>query len=475
MTRRKLAIIGNGMATGRLLDDLARRGGLKIFDVSVFGEEPHGCYNRILLNRVLEGGTADDITLKPAAWYAENGVTFRSGLRVNRVSHGTNRLWTANGAEHFFDVAVFATGSVPRIPTVEGVNGSNGKPKPGVFAYRTIADVERMRAAAKPGSRAVVVGGGLLGLEAAKGLADLGVRVTVAHLFDTLMNRQVDALGGQFLRRALEKLGIAVRTSANTKAVLGRDRVTGLSLGGGQELPADFVVFASGIRPRVDLATEAEVPTNSGILVDDRMQTELPDVYAVGECAEHGGVVYGTVQPIYEQCAVLADVLTGANPGARYRGSKVYTKLKVAGVEVASMGAIEAVHADDEVVQVIEAQRGVYRKLVVHNGRLAGAVLVGDASAAAGLVRRFERGDLLPANRLDVFASPERTALPSVNELVCNCHGVTRGMLTDAVRGGCRTVQDISAKTGAGTGCGSCLGQLAALVGKAAKPAAVAV
>ncbi len=470
MNRRKLAIIGNGMATGRLLDELARRGGLKMFQVTVFGEEPHGCYNRILLNRILEGGKPDEITLKPAGWYADNGVAFRSGSSVTRVSHAANRLWTADGSEHYFDLAVFATGSLPRIPRIDGVYGKNGKPRPGVFAYRTIADVERMRVAAKSGTRAVVIGGGLLGLEAAKGLVDLGVAVTVLHLFDTLMNRQVDALGGQFLRRAIEKLGIAVRTSANTKAVLGRDCVTGLSLGGGEEIPADLVVFASGIKPRIDLAKESEIPTNAGILVDDRLETGLPGLYAVGECAEHAGTVYGTVQPIYEQCTVLADVLTGANPGSRYRGSKVYTKLKVAGVEVASMGTIDATHPDDETVQVIEERRGVYRKLVIRDGRLIGAVLVGDASASASLIRRFERGDPLPSNRLDVFASPERTALPSAEELVCNCHGVTRGTLSEAVRDGCRSIAELSTKTGAGTGCGSCRGQLAALLLKVPKP-----
>ncbi|MGL6095227.1 MAG: NAD(P)/FAD-dependent oxidoreductase, partial [Fimbriiglobus sp.] len=315
MTRQHLAIIGNGMATAGLLDDLARRGGLGMFHVSVFGEEPHGAYNRILLNRVLAGGQVADITLKPAAWYADNGVRFHPGRPVTRLSHAARRLWTADGAEHYFDFAVFATGSESRVPPVAGLTLPDGSPKPGVFAYRTAADVERMRSWAKPGSRAVVVGGGLLGLEAAKGLADLGLRVTVNHLFDTLMNRQVDKLGGQFLRRGIERLGIAVRTSANTSAVLGARRVEALELGGGERMPAEMVVFASGIKARTELAADSDVPVNAGILVDDRLETQLAGIYAVGECAEHNGMVYGTVQPIYEQTAVLADVLTGANPG----------------------------------------------------------------------------------------------------------------------------------------------------------------
>ncbi|WP_020475379.1 FAD-dependent oxidoreductase [Zavarzinella formosa] len=466
MTRRKLAIIGNGMATSRLLDELSRRGGLQMFEVTVFGEEPHGAYNRILLNRILEGGAIDDITLKPAAWYAEQGVRFYPGRVVSRLSHAARRLWTDDGSEHFFHAAVFATGSVSRVPTVEGYFREDGRPKGGVFAYRTAADVERMRVWARPGQRAVVVGGGLLGLEAAKGLVDLGLEVTVAHLFETLMNRQVDQTGGQFLRRAIERLGITVRTSVNTKAVLGSDRVEGLQFGAGERLPADMVVFASGIKPRVDLAKDSDVPTNAGILADDRLETQLPGLYAVGECAEHAGTVYGTVQPIYEQCAVLADTLTGANPAARYRGSKVYTKLKVAGVEVASMGAVEAGSPDDEVVQVVEEKRSVYRKLIIRGDRLAGAVLVGDSSAAAGLVRVFDNRSPLPENRLDLLASGEAIPGSSAGNdpEVCNCHHVSTSTLVAEIRGGCDTLARLSNKTKAGTGCGSCRGQLADLI-----------
>ncbi len=466
MVRRKLAIIGNGMATSRLLDDLSRRSGLSMFDVSVFGEEPHGAYNRILLNRVLKGGTVDEITLKPSKWYAEKGVQFYSGQNVARLSHASRRLWTADGREHYFDVAIFATGSLPRVPQVEGLHGPDGKPKQGVFAYRTIDDVEKMRAWAKPDKRAVVVGGGLLGLEAAKGLSDLGMQVTVAHLFDTLMNRQVDSLGGQFLRRAIERLGITVRTSANTRAVLGHSHVEALELGGEEKLPADMVVFTSGVKPRVDLARDSDVPTNSGILVDHRLETLLPGLYAVGECAECDGQVYGTVQPIYEQCAILADVLTGVNPQSRYTGSKVYTKLKVAGVEVASMGAIDSENANDEIVQIIEEKRAVYRKLIIRDGRLAGAVLVGDSSAAAGLVQMFDDRTPLPANRLDILASTDAGCGTSRSNdpEVCNCHHVNTSTLIAEIRAGCDTLPSLSAKTNAGTGCGSCRGQLANLI-----------
>jgi nitrite reductase (NADH) large subunit len=474
VTRQKLAIIGNGMATAKLLDDLDRRGGLGGFEVSVFGEEPHGAYNRILLNRVLVGGNVDEITLKPNSWYAEKGVRFFPGKPVNRLSHAAHRLWTSDGKEHYFDIAVFATGSYSWVPPVEGLKRPDGKFKDGVFSYRTVADVEQMRAWTSLCRRAVVVGGGLLGLEAAKGLADLGLRPTVVHIFDTLMNRQVDKIGGQFLRRGIEKLGITVRTSANTKAVVGSKRVEALEFGGGEKLPTDMIVFAAGIKARIDLAKDSDVPTNAGILVDDRMETQLPGVFAVGECAEHNGTVYGTVQPIYDQCTVLADVLTGANPQARYHGSKVYTKLKVAGVEVASMGAIDPVHDDDEVIQVIEERRGVYRKLIVSHGKLTGAVLVGDSSAAASLVRLFDTGARLPANRLDVLSSGDVVpgAAVSGDPEVCNCHRVTQSTLVAAIRGGCDTLACLSSKTQAGTGCGSCRGQLANLILKNAPAAA---
>ncbi len=461
MPREQLAIVGNGMAAGRLVDDLARRGGLDRYAVGVFGEEPHGCYNRILLNRVLLGGAVDDITLKTAEWYAEKGITFHRGATVSRLSPAARRLWTADGREHYFDKLVFATGSEARVPRVDGLRKRDGTFKDGVAVYRTVADVERMRRAAKRGRPAVVVGGGLLGLEAAKGLADLGMHVTLLHLFDTLMNRQVDRVGGIMLQKAVENLGIAVRTSATTRAVTGDKRAEGVSLGGGEVLPADLVVFASGVQPRIDLAKDSDVPTNAGILVNDRMETGVHGLFAVGECVEHNSQTYGTVQPVYEQCAVLAGVLCGDST-ARYRGSKVHTRLKVAGLEVASMGDIDGKETD-EVIQVIEDRRGVYRKLVIRDGRLAGAVLVGDASAAPALIQRFDRGDPLPANRLDLFASPDRGSAPA-DDMVCHCHQVSDGQLATAVRGGCRTLQDVAAKTGAGTGCGSCRGKLASLL-----------
>jgi nitrite reductase (NADH) large subunit len=461
--KKRLTIIGNGMAAGRLLDELLRRNAAAMFDIRVFGEEPHGQYNRILIGRLLNGGTQDEITLKPASWYAENGITFHAGVLVERIDPVARTVFASDGTTHPYDVAVFATGSRPVVPPLEGLRQPDGKPKPGAFVYRTVDDSRRIRELARPATSAVVLGGGLLGLEAAKSLCDLGVHVTVVQLAETLMNQQVDPLGGMFLRKAVEQIGIFVKTGAAVAAVRGAERVEAVDLNTGEVLPADLLVLACGVRPRIDAAKASGVPVKSGIVVNDLLATSVPGVFAVGECAEHNGQVYGIVTPIWEQCVVLADVLTGANPQSRYRGSKLYAKLKVAGVEVASMGAIEPAADSDEVIQVTEDRRGVYRKLIVRDGKLIGAVLVGDTAVAASLVRWFDRGDPLPPSRLDVLYSGDPTALNDDPE-ICNCHHVTQSALVGAIRDGCTTLPRLSDATKAGTGCGSCRGQLTRLI-----------
>ncbi|HET6572993.1 MAG TPA: FAD-dependent oxidoreductase, partial [Fimbriiglobus sp.] len=372
------------------------------------------------------------------------------------------------------DAVVFATGSAPFVPRIDGLKSPGGKPKPGVFAFRTVDDCAAMRAYARPAAGAVVIGGGLLGLEAAKALCDLGLHVTVLHNTDTLMNAQLDRLGGEFLRRAVEKMGLFVRTDAATQEVVGEHRAEAVRLADGSVIPADLVVLACGIVPRVEAAKASGVPVNRGVVVNDRLATPAPGVYALGECAEHDGKVYGLVEPIWEQCSVLADVLTGANPKARYAGSKVYARLKVAGVEVASLGLVEAERDTDEVIQVIEDRKGVYRKLIVRDGKLAGAMLVGCAAAAPALVQLFDRDEPLPPNRLDVLASPGGCSAVADDPEVCNCHHVTESTLVEAIQSGCTTLAALSDCTRAGTGCGSCRGQLAGLVLKHAGRAEVA-
>jgi nitrite reductase (NADH) large subunit len=461
--KKRLAIIGNGMAAGRLLDELLRRNAAAAFDVTVFGEEPRGSYNRILLGRVLSGGCETEITLKPTEWYAERGVAFRRGVRVTQVDPVARKLATSDGDAHPYDVCVFATGSSPLVPPIDGLKSDDGAPRDGVHVFRTIDDCVAIRERARPGSSAVVVGGGLLGLEAAKALCDLGLHVTVLHLNPVLMSAQLDRHGGALLQQAIEKMGIFVRTGTTADAVLGNGHVEAVRLRGGEVIPADLVVFACGIVPRTEVAKASGVPVRRAIQVNDLLATAVPGVYAVGECAEHDGTVYGLVQPIWEQCAVLADVLTGANPRARYRGSKVYARLKVAGVEVASFGATGAELPTDEVVQVFEDRRGVYRKLVLRDGKLLGAMLVGCAEAAPALVQMFDRDEPLPPNRLDVLATGNAPSTATERE-VCNCHHVTESAIVEAIRDGCDTLPALCDATRAGTGCGSCRGQLVTLL-----------
>lgn len=470
--KKRLAIVGNGMAAGRLLDELFRRNAGLRFDVAVFGEESHGCYNRILLGQIIAGRSADDLTTKPRGWYAERGVAFHADTRVVKLDTAGRKLLTASGAEFQFDACVLATGSAAFVPPLENLNGPDGCPKAGAFLFRTVDDCERIRAAARPASSAVVLGGGLLGLEAAKALSDLGIHVTVVHLPEWLMNLQLDRLGGEYVRRGVERLGIFVRTGVAATGIAGTDKVEGVVLKTGEVIPADLLVMAAGIRPRTDVAVASGVPVKRGVVVNDLLATSVPGVYAVGECAEHNGTVYGIVPPIWEQCEVLADLLTGANPTARYRGSKLYTKLKVAGIDVSSMGLVEPQFETDEVLQVIEDRRNIYHKLIVRDGKLIGGITVGDPEAAPALARWFDRGDKLPANRLDVLCSGDVSPAAADPE-VCNCHHVCESTLKAAIADGCVTLPSLSAATKAGTGCGSCRGQLANLILKAAPKAVV--
>jgi nitrite reductase (NADH) large subunit len=471
--KKRLAIIGNGMAAGRLLDELFRRTAGTQFDVSVFGEEKHGCYNRILVGRVLAGGSPSEIMLKPSGWYADRGVTYHEGTLVSKLDGVARTLTTTDGADHKYDVAVIATGSAAFVPPMDGLRKEDDTPKAGVFLFRTIDDCDRMRAFAKPPASVVVLGGGLLGLEAAKALSDMGLHVTVVHRADWLMNLQVDRFGGEILRRGIENLGIFVRTGQTATGVVGDDRVHGVVLKTGEVIPADMLVIAAGIRPRTELAKASGIPVKHGVVVNDLLATAVPGVYAVGEVAEHNGCVYGIVPPIWEQCEVLADVLTGANPTARYRGSKLYTKLKVAGVDVASMGVIDAERDSDEVLQVMEDRRGIYRKMIVRDGRLIGAICVGDGEAAPSLARWFDRGDSLPPNRLDILCSGD-VSVAAADPEICNCHHVCESALVGAIKDGCTTLPMLAETTKAGTGCGSCRGQLANLILKHAKTTSTA-
>ncbi len=468
MSKKKLAIIGNGMGTCRLLDELVSRGAAFQYEITVFGEEQGGAYNRIMLGKVLAGGSPDEIVTKSLEWYDRHNIRLIDRTRVTKLDTLRKLVETEDGQARAYDVAVLATGSQPIVPALEGMNDENGELKPGIFVYRTIGDCMRMRERVRSGDSAIIVGGGLLGLEAAKVLSDRGLHVTVVQLKKTLMNAQLDEIGGEMLERQVERSGIFVRTGRTVEAVYSEETVKGVYLDDGTTRPADIVILACGVRPRIDVAKASGLPVNRGIIVNDALATEVPSVYAFGECAEHAGRTYGLVAPVWEQAVVLADVLTGKNPGVRYRGSKLYTRLKVAGIEVATMGISQPEREEDDVLQIVQERKDAYRKLIVRDGRLVGAILVGDTSAAGTLVQHFDRGDLLPEDPLELLCQTAPAADPATR-IVCSCNKVTEGQLCEAVAQGAGSIEALAEVTKAGTGCGSCKGEVGQILAKASK------
>jgi nitrite reductase (NADH) large subunit len=361
------------MAAARFVEEMAKRA-LGRYAIAVIGDEPRLAYNRVLLSSVLAGeATSQEIELKSAAWWRDRGVTVTYGCAASAVDLAARTVHLANGTNVPFSKLVFATGSMPlRLP----VPGSD---LPGVHTFRDSRDVDQLLALAGTKARVVVVGGGLLGLEAAYGLAKAGSKVTLLHLMDRLMERQLDEPAAALLKRLVEMKGVEVLLGANTKQILGGHKVEGVELSDGRTVAADAVVFAAGIRPNVALAKDAGVPVNRGIVVDDQLRTGSADVYALGECAEHRGTCYGLVEPAYEQARVLADHL--ADGATDYSGSIVATNLKVSGVSVFSAGDFLAAD-NSETLVFNDERRGTYKKLVVADGRLKGAVLVGDTQDA---------------------------------------------------------------------------------------------
>ncbi|MGH9799117.1 MAG: NAD(P)/FAD-dependent oxidoreductase, partial [Blastocatellia bacterium] len=348
------------------------RGGRDKFEITVFGDEPYGNYNRILLSGVL-AGTHDpkDIFINPLAWYDENNLKLHANARVSEIDRAAKVVRAANGIVEAYDKLVIATGSSAFVPPVDGLHSTddlkseiqNPKFKDGVFVFRTLDDCNGISSYAANAKRAVVLGGGLLGLEAARGLLNLGVETHVVHLMQHLMEVQLDQSAGGVLQQAMEQMGVTVHLEKATTAILGNGHVTGLKFKDGSELDCEMVVISAGIRPNAQLAKDAGLKVERGIVVDDTLACfGEPDIFAVGECAQHRDVVYGLVAPLWEQTAALAERLTGRNRNATYQGSKISTKLKVMGVELAVMGDKEPAGNADEVVSYVEAKRGVYKK-----------------------------------------------------------------------------------------------------------------
>ena len=368
-----LVVVGNGMATARLVDELAKVA-LGRYAIAVIGDEPRLAYNRVLLSSVLAGETAShDIELRPASWWRDRGVTLKYGCRATEIDIGRRELKIAHEESVTFSRLVLATGSTPLRLNVPGSDLA------GVHTFRDSRDVDLLLALAAQKKRVVVVGGGLLGLEAAYGLAKAGAPVTLIHLMDCLMERQLDAPAADLLKTLVERKGIKVLLNANTARLHGATRVDGVELTDGRRIEADAVIFAAGIRPNVALARDAGIAVGRGIVVDDHLRTAAPEIFALGECAEHRGICYGLVEPAYEQARVLAQHLAGK--AAAYGGSVVATNLKVSGVSVFSAGDFVGAEGS-ETILLSDAGRGTYKKLVISEGRLTGAVLVGDVESA---------------------------------------------------------------------------------------------
>lgn len=463
---QRLVVVGNGMAGIRALEEVIARDGLDHFAITVFGDEPYGNYNRILLSNVLAGvDDPTEIYLNTLDWYADNGIDLRAGVRVVRIDTFAHMVHADDGTSLHYDKLVLATGSRSFFPPMAGLWADNKTLADGVFGFRTLDDTATMIAEAATRTKAVVIGGGLLGLEAARGLQSRGMAVDVVHAGPTLMNAQLDDPAGAIVRKSVEALGIGVHTDKRTTEVVVRDdgRLEGILFSDGTRVDCDMLVIAAGIRPNVGLAQRAGLTVERAIVTDDHMRSiDDDDVYVVGECAQHRGQVYGLVAPLWEQARVLADHLTGKDPAAAYHGSRVATKLKVAGVDVASMGVKGPEHPDDEFVQYSEPTHGVYKTIVIRDGKLVGATLVGDVSKVSFLTQAFDSGLPLPDERVALMfdiGTPEVGV--GVGELsddaqVCNCNGVSKGALVACVQGGETSVAGVMAKTKAGKGCGSC-------------------
>ncbi|HNO60174.1 MAG TPA: nitrite reductase large subunit NirB, partial [Plasticicumulans sp.] len=472
--KERLVLIGNGMAGMRTIEEL-QKVAPQMYDITVFGAEPHGNYNRIMLSPVLAGEkTIPEIMINDLDWYEQNGVTLHAGKdkEIVEINRGRREVRAADGTTVKYDRLLIATGSNPFILPLPGND------LPGVIGFRDIKDVDAMLHAAKTGKHAVVIGGGLLGLEAANGLMKQGLQVTVVHVLDTLMERQLDPFAADMLRKTLEERGLRFLMGAHTAAILGDDKVRGVRFKDGLEVPADIVVMAVGIRPNIELAKKSGIHCERGIVVNDTMQTYDPRVYSVGECVQHRGVCYGLVAPLWEQAKVCASHLAQHGVG-RYEGSVTSTKLKVTGIDLFSAGNFNG-GPDCEELVLRDPARGVYKKLVVKDNRVQGAVLYGDTVDGTWYFQLLRETTDITAFRETVLfghahmadAGREGHSVMSMSDdaEICGCNGVCKGTIVKAItEKKLFTVDDVRAHTKASASCGSCTGLveqiLAATVG----------
>ena len=477
----KLVIIGNGMAPGRMLEHLFEQATGR-YAVTIFNAEPRVNYDRIMLSPVLSGEKSyEEIVIHGDRWYVDNDVTLYKGHRIIAIDPVAKTVTSDHDVTEGYDRLVIATGSVPFIIPVPGND------LPGVLTYRDLDDVHAMLLAAQSRAKAVVIGGGLLGLEAAAGLNARGMDVTVLHVMPTLMERQLDPAAGYLLQKAVEDRGIKVITKANTQAIIGHGRVEGVALADGSVVPASLVVMAVGIRPNAALAKDAGLAVNRGIVVDDAMRTSDPDILAIGECAEVGGQIYGLVAPLYEMARVAASRLAGDETAA-FVHADTPTKLKVTGIDLFSLGDF-ADGDDRQEIVLRDASAGVYKRLVLKDNRIIGTVLYGETADGAWFNDLKKKQTDISAMRdtlifghayqggspLDPMAAV--AALPDDAE-ICGCNGVCKGRITGAIAGkGLTSLDDVRAHTKASASCGSCTGLVEQLMvltlGDSYNPAAV--
>ncbi|WP_456359888.1 nitrite reductase large subunit NirB [Xanthomonas translucens] len=436
-----------------------------MYDITVFGAEPHPNYNRILLSPVLAGEQRfDEIVLNPLAWYAENGIRLHVGKEVTRIDRIRRKVIAADGTEAAYDRLLLATGSLPIVLPVPG------KDLKGVIGYRDMHDTQTMIDTATRKRHAVVIGGGLLGLEAANGLKQRGMQVTVVHLADWLLERQLDPVAGQLLQRSLSERGLDFRLGTSTTELVGNadGEVVAVKFSDGSDVPADLVVMAAGIRPNIALAQAAGIHCTRGIVVNDTLQTFDPRVYAVGECASHRGIAYGLVAPLFEQAKICANHLAGFGIGI-YRGSVASTKLKVTGIDLFSAGDFMGGEGSEEIV-LSDPAGGVYKKLVLKDDRLVGACLYGDTNDGAWYFQLLKDASPIGERRERLMfgesalgdagtAGQDRASAMRDSDEVCGCNGVCKGTIVKAINAqGLFTVDEVKKQTKAASSCGSCTG-----------------
>jgi nitrite reductase (NADH) large subunit len=479
--KKKLVVIGNGMAPGRALEKLFEIAP-DAYEVTIFNAEPRVNYDRIMLSPVLSGEKSfEEIVIHGDGWYVKHDVTLYKGATVTAIDRGAKTITSARGISVPYDKLIIATGSLPIIIPVPGHTLA------GVLSYRDLDDVQAMLLAAKSRGNAVVIGGGLLGLEAAVGLKEQGMDVTVLHLMPTLMERQLDTTAGLLLQKAIEARGIRIITKANTKAILGEKRVEAVLLEDGTRLQADMVVMAVGIKPNAGIAKTAGLDVGRGIKVDAGMRTSDADVFAIGECAEVGGQTYGLVAPLYEMANVLAQQLAGET-SMQFSPSALATKLKVTGLNLFSAGDFGDGKDREEIV-LRDAARGIYKRLVLKDDKMIGAVLYGDTADGAWFFDMIKRGvDIAPMRETLIFGpnyaggapldpTAAVAALPDEAE-ICGCNGVCKGTIVGKIgKLGLTSLDDVRAHTKASASCGSCTGLVEQLLkvtlGDSYNPAAV--